>query len=119
MEKKSWYWRNRDAAIQRKKEFYLSNKEKVKDQQRLTKYGVPIGWFSDQSNKQNGKCGICGVVPQKTLCVDHNHSTGEIRGLLCHDCNMALGKFKDSEFLLLRAIKYLVQHSKKYSEVSA
>jgi len=59
-----------------------------------------------------GACHICGdslVVPDsnKSYHIDHNHETGEIRGLLCHLCNVGLGHFKDSPDLLDRAAKYL------------
>ncbi len=40
-------------------------------------------------------------------CVDHDHQTGFVRGLLCRDCNAALGLFKDSQEILERAIGYL------------
>ena len=59
---------------------------------------------------QGNKCAICRkpAVEYKTrFCIDHNHETGEVRGLLCHNCNLALGSFKDSVDSLKRAIKYL------------
>ena len=66
---------------------------------------------------KNHRCEICNASEneciQETLhykrafCLDHNHQTGEFRGWLCHDCNRALGQFKDSIEILERAIKYL------------
>jgi hypothetical protein len=53
---------------------------------------------------QEGKCKICGAPP---TAVDHDHETGEVRGLLCRACNLGLGYFKDSAELLQRAIAYL------------
>lgn len=56
------------------------------------------------------KCEICGdSAPshRKHLAVDHNHTTGKIRGMLCDPCNIALGKFKDKISLLENAIAYL------------
>ena len=55
---------------------------------------------------QEGKCCICQKVPNE-LHIDHNHDTGKIRGLLCFNCNTSLGKFEDSEELLMQAILYL------------
>lgn len=68
---------------------------------------------------QAGKCAICEVllIPGNrgtdALHIDHDHKTGVIRELLCHGCNTALGKFKDSEEVLRRAIEYLKKHKQK------
>lgn len=43
---------------------------------------------------EDGKCKICGVVPEKKLHVDHDHATGKVRGLLCPPCNKQLGYFE-------------------------
>ena len=55
---------------------------------------------------QNGKCAICFEDMEKVH-VDHNHETKKVRGLLCRDCNVALGIFKDSSRLLRNAAAYL------------
>jgi hypothetical protein len=53
-------------------------------------------------------CQICGYVPESGRnFIDHDHTTGKIRGLLCFKCNSALGLFKDNKELLLKAIAYL------------
>lgn len=66
--------------------------------------------------RQGGKCAICKVAPpggvfreneKATLCVDHDHATGEVRGLLCGQCNTGLGMFRDNPANLQRAIEYL------------
>lgn len=54
---------------------------------------------------QGSVCAICGCLPP--LCVDHNHVTGVVRGLLCRNCNLALGGFKDNPDSLRKAITYL------------
>lgn len=61
-------------------------------------------------DKQKGKCFICGkdLDKRKDLCVDHCHTTGKIRGLLCRDCNFALGLFKNNIYSLKKAIEYLI-----------
>jgi len=64
---------------------------------------------------QNGLCAIC-LKPEKErahLSVDHNHATGEIRGLLCHRCNLMLGSAQDSPFVLKNAVKYLKKGERK------
>jgi len=59
---------------------------------------------------QNGVCAICLSSPKhRALDVDHSHQTGNIRGLLCSVCNLAIGYFKDSPALLFRAIGYLTK----------
>jgi hypothetical protein len=58
-------------------------------------------------------CAICGAAAPEggNLCIDHNHETGAVRGLLCHNCNLGLGKFRDSLDLVLKAALYLEKHS--------
>ena len=59
---------------------------------------------------QNGKCAICATTEHRgrgNFYVDHDHSTGKIRGLLCNPCNIALGMFRDSIDTLKKAISYL------------
>jgi len=65
-------------------------------------YAMMLAW-------SGGKCAICGNEPigTKRLVVDHNHTTGNIRGLLCHYCNLGIGLFKDNINSLARAIVYL------------
>lgn len=62
---------------------------------------------------QKGRCKICGIeekyTSKKRLHIDHNHSTGKIRGLLCSNCNTALGLMKDDVLILKSAIQYLCQ----------
>ena len=54
--------------------------------------------------EQAGRCFICGTGPGKrwgVLCVDHDHETGAVRGLLCHACNSFLGRIKDDPTTLV------------------
>lgn len=77
-------------------------------------YGITYNEVLKLLEKQNGVCVICKEVGFKMhpnswsgLNVDHDHETGEVRGLLCHNCNRALGLFKDDKLRLLNAISYL------------
>lgn len=57
--------------------------------------------------EQEGCCAICDRVMKKP-CVDHDHQTGQVRGLLCHSCNTMLGLAGDSLYRLERAKQYLL-----------
>lgn len=70
------------------------------------KYGLSLEQYESMVAEQEGCCAICGEVPQK-LVVDHDHLTGNVRGLLCHACNVTLGLMKEDPARLLAAIGYL------------
>jgi len=57
--------------------------------------------------KQNNKCAICNAELINEFLIDHCHTTGKVRGLLCRDCNFAIGLFKDNIKTLENAIQYL------------
>ena len=72
-------------------------------------YGLEFGGYSEMLKKQDSRCCICKKHHTKlkiSLAVDHNHRNGEIRGLLCNNCNVAIG-FLPSIKMLSNAIKYL------------
>ncbi len=77
-------------------------------------YGITDEQYQEKLEAQNHACAICGSKHQaktkngkETLHIDHDHTTGNVRGLLCRECNLALGHMKDSTANLLRAIRYL------------
>jgi len=75
-----------------------------------TEYGLSLEIYGKILDAQGGGCSICGKTPKqngKRLAVDHNHKTGAIRGLLCTNCNLALGYLKDSPERCRRAAEYL------------
>jgi len=72
----------------------------------LSKYGLASEEYEQMVADRKGRCDICGDQPER-LCVDHDHGTKVVRGLLCRNCNSALGKFKDSTQILRNAIIYL------------
>ena len=81
---------------------------------RLEAYGITLEDYAAMLKKQDGKCAICGArTPgsgKKMWSIDHDHATGEVRGLLCGTCNTGLGMFKDSADNLRAAANYLDQH---------
>jgi hypothetical protein len=77
-------------------------------------YGLKRGTIESVLAQFDNRCGICGSEESgssraETLFVDHCHTTGAIRGLLCHRCNLGVGYFRDNPDLLDAAIKYLKQ----------
>lgn len=74
------------------------------------KYGITAAQYDQMLEAQGHGCAICGrreCKSGKALAVDHSHVTGKVRGLLCGDCNKALGLLADSPELLKRAARYL------------
>lgn len=80
-------------------------KKRVQVRYRLKKYGVTGETFDRMVEEQGGLCAICGEA--KATHLDHSHRTGKVRGILCMQCNAALGSFRDSEKHLMSAIEYL------------
>jgi hypothetical protein len=82
---------------------------------RVREHGITVADYRRMVEEQDGKCAICGEVPKARLRVDHDHSCCPdkyscgacIRGLLCSQCNAALGGFRDDIELLKAAVKYL------------
>lgn len=88
----------------------FSNKRLIRD------YGITLDQYEELLGQQNSLCAICGEEgfsmhkhreDTVKLVVDHDHRTNHVRGLLCHNCNRALGLFKDGIYNLKKAIDYL------------
>jgi hypothetical protein len=79
----------------------------------LRKFGITLDDYNAMLQRQGGVCAICHRPPTgQRLAVDHSHSTGNNRGLLCFDCNVALGKFEDNPDRLRAAAMYLEEHGR-------
>lgn len=72
-------------------------------------YGMTLEEYDSRFAAQDGGCAICGTPPAagRGLHVDHDHTTGQVRGLLCQPCNTMLGGAKDSAQTLAKGIAYL------------
>lgn len=104
---------NKSKGIKHHRQYYIK------------KYGLTLDMFNAMLEAQNHSCKICnkhmsennkdknGIV--KHLSIDHNHETGQVRGLLCNRCNTALGSFNDNIESLTNAIRYL--NESKDSEI--
>ena len=80
-------------------------------------YGIGLRWVQQKLEEQNWNCAICTVVPFKMrddhvsgLNLDHDHTTGKPRALLCHNCNRGLGLFQDNPETLRAAANYVESH---------
>ena len=102
------------AAYRRK--YYAEHPEKIRggsysrDYHLRHHYDISLATYNAMLKHQGGGCAICGKARDrdgKYLSVDHDHETGEIRGLLCSQCNHALGLLQESEELCLSAASYL------------
>lgn len=94
----------------------------ARDRGSFRKYGISIDEIAALSKVQGGKCAICFGVPRKRhplsdkvldFCVDHDHETEAVRGLLCDSCNRGIGLLGDSPERLRRAATYLEFHAAK------
>ena len=102
------------------KKYYAKNRMKRIKKWYFDNYKVDLEDIVSMYNKQNKKCLICGCkmvinkgcVAERT-CLDHDHIPKKIRGLLCINCNIGLGCFKDSPHLLMSAFNYLKKHEEK------
>lgn len=121
-------YKNKEQAIARSKNYYQANKQKIKDYQKQYrvknkkygrdateeyfwhKYGITLEDYDDLLQEQEFKCGVCKrhvSELSQPLFVDHDHTTGVVRGLLCIRCNTSIGGLGDSIDGLLAAIEYL------------
>ena len=91
-------------------------KRRIRDGARKQVHGLSAEDFQAMKEAQEGLCAICGGPPvrDKELCVDHDHETGEIRGLLCVRCNAMLGHAKDDPAVLVAGAHYLSNIQGRY-----
>jgi len=83
--------------------------EQRKNARLKNRYGIDLIAYENMYEEQTGCCQICNT-PHDTLHVDHDHSSGNVRALLCASCNKGLGMFKDNIEHLQKAIAYLSKH---------
>lgn len=117
---KNRYWSDPENHRNRLKEYRASlTKEQRYLQNRKTKlkraYGITHDDYLGMLEEQNYKCACCGVDNKdsgiKGLVVDHNHTTGAIRELLCSACNTALGLLKEDIDIINNLLKYIRKHN--------
>ena len=104
---KAWRRKNRQRRLDKLREIHLRNK-----------FGLTPAGYDALFEAQGGVCALCESPPTPgiSLHVDHDHGTGEIRGLLCARCNNALGLFREDPDLLKRAARYVAADAKHRSK---
>lgn len=120
---KERYWKKRDQiraaqAVYREKtgynsKYYHENRDRLLREAAAKfranpgrKHGLSATDYWEMVKRSNGLCAICDGKMKK-ICVDHDHKTGKVRGLLCHPCNVVLGLMKDEPQRFERAAAYL------------
>jgi hypothetical protein len=106
------YHKNKVKIKCRVKEFFERHPERRRHYQMKFKYNITHMEYEKRLKYQNFRCAICGDAAKEkngilVLCIDHDHSSGKVRGLLCETCNYGVGHFKDDTNLLTKAISYL------------
>lgn len=125
---REFYSKNKESILKRNKKYpkykkkissnktYLlhSTPEKRKNDKLKHRYGISLVEYEQLVRNQNGLCQICGQENsnKRSFHVDHDHTTGKIRGILCSKCNICLGLVNDDIEILTNAINYLNQWTK-------
>jgi hypothetical protein len=112
---RTYYVANRDAMLAQQREYQVSNPDKIRNGRLQRNFGLSKDQFDAMLEAQGSSCAICYTTepggPSGTFgssfAVDHCHTSGSVRGLLCMRCNVGLGYFRDDPALLLRATEYL------------
>lgn len=104
--------KNRETINVKSKEYRDANPEKRIETKLNARYKLTIREYQEMYDNQNGLCAICGGISSngRRLCVDHNHDNGKIRALLCDNCNVGIGRFKDDKNMVYKAYLYLEKH---------
>jgi len=107
---------NKESWAAYMREFRKKNPASCKRSDLKKRFGISLETYNEMKEKQEHVCAICGqpetAIDHRTkklrdLAVDHCHTTGEIRGLLCTRCNTAIGLLQDDVDLLAKAVSYL------------
>jgi hypothetical protein len=109
---RGYYHTEHGRATTEKYRKSAQGRENAKAQSRrvvLKRHNITQEFFDSLIEEQDNKCAICGTELQAgyRTHIDHNHSTGSVRGLLCSKCNTGLGLFREDKQILLNAVSYL------------
>jgi hypothetical protein len=109
---KKYYQKNKEKILKRQKENHKKYPHKRKNSLLKYGYGITLNDYNKMFKQQNGKCAICERHQNdltRTLCVDHDHKTNQVRALLCVTCNTDVSVVENR---LEEMLKYLNKHRK-------
>ena len=110
-------WQGNKVKAERKLKSTPAGRLYVRDRYLRKTYGVSLAEFEAMLATQDARCAICRADdPGKTWCVDHDHASGRVRQILCWNCNVGLGHFRDNPEILAAAIAYLRAHAQVPSD---
>ncbi len=106
--------KNDPEFLEGRRQRYQDNKEDILLNRKLKQYGITREYLEALIDACNGLCSIC-TLPFSggrwdSFVIDHDHETGEVRGLLCSDCNINLHVLEDDDYLV-RGLAYLSKHN--------
>ena len=104
---KSYYESNKDTIKPQTNSYYRENAARIKLNRAAIKYGITVEEVQEIRSKPCEVCGSDGEVG-KGIHIDHCHTTGKVRGGLCHSCNIALGLLKDDPELIGKLKEYII-----------
>lgn len=124
----SYYQRNREAVLARRKAQRAADPERyrIAGRQQMKRWratnprvsphhGLSPAQIAERLRRQEGKCALCATDKTKQWHGDHDHATGLFRAVLCSKCNMGLGLFNDSPARVRAAADYLDHHAALHS----
>lgn len=102
---------SRPENIEKRASKYARDKHQQRDKHLRKRFGITLLDYNSLLEQQHGVCAICGKTDKrKSLAVDHDHITGQVRGLLCGRCNPALGFILENSNYANQLIKYIERH---------
>lgn len=113
-----WRAENREKYNAKAREWGAKNQDKRHAYEIKRRYGCELPQYNSMLETQGNACAICKTAhnpnePKGRLSVDHCHTSGQIRALLCGSCNSMLGYAKDNVEILVSAAVYIKQHGKE------
>lgn len=100
-----------DAHPEKRAEYVVTHRSYLRRYHLQRAYGLSPAQYAEMLARQNGRCAMCKALPGKrNFHVDHNHTTGRVRSLLCFTCNFRLGVVENHGWMQLAAI-YLEKHN--------